>query len=193
MTVTGKTRREEILEKAALLFHKKGYAATSIRDIAREMNMESASLYNHIRSKQEILQVLLMSLAEKYVMGIDDIAGSPLTSIQKLERIITDHIRITIDNTDVVSLIPNEWVHLDEGYLERFTALRDTYENQFLTIMRKAVKDGYIRKVNVHIAAFSILSTLRWLHSWYSRNKNINPVELEQELLSDLIDGVRRL
>ena len=69
------------MEKAAILFHQKGYAATSIRDIAREMKMESASLHNHIQSKQEILQAILLPIAHRYTKGIKDTSSSPLTSI----------------------------------------------------------------------------------------------------------------
>jgi len=186
-----KSRRTEILEKAAHLFHKRGYAATSIRDIARAMGMESASLYNHIKSKQEILQAHLMPLAHRYVKGIDEIEDSPLSSIQKLERIIADQVRITIENIDGVSLIPSEWVHLDGGSLEEFVSLRNDYEKTFKTILKQAIQDGYLREVDIEIATFSILSTLRMLFSWYSKNKNTNPLALENELVTNLIGGLR--
>ena len=186
-----KSRRTEILEKAAFLFHKKGYSATSVRDIAREMGMESASLYNHIKSKQEILQAHLLPLAKRYVKGINEIEASPLNALQKLERIIADQVRITIENTDGVSLIPSEWVHLDGGTLEEFITLRNDYEKTFKSILKQAIDDGHLKKVNVEIATFSILSTLRLLFSWYSKNKEINPLALENELVTNLIGGLK--
>lgn len=186
-----KSRRTEILEKAAFLFHKKGYSATSVRDIAREMGMESASLYNHIKSKQEILQAHLLPLAKRYVKGINEIEASPLNSLQKLERIIADQVRITIENTDGVSLIPSEWVHLDGGTLEEFITLRNDYEKTFKSILKQAIDDGHLKKVDVEIATFSILSTLRLLFSWYSKNKEINPLALENELVTNLIGGLK--
>ena len=186
-----KSRRTEILEKAAYLFHKKGYAATSIRDIAREMGMESASLYNHIKSKQEILQAHLLPLANQYVKGINEIESSPLTSIQKLERIIADQVRITIENTDGVSLVQTEWVHSDGGTLQEFVGLRNDYEKTFKAILTQAIEDGFLKKVDVEIATFSILSTLRSLFSWYSKNKTVNPLALENELVTNLIGGLK--
>jgi len=197
-----KSRRTEILEKSAILFHKRGYSATSMRDIAKAMNMESASLYNHIKSKQEILQAILLPLAHRYTKGIKEIANSPLTSIQQLERIIADQIRITIENTDGVSLIPHEWVHLEnknvknkseKDALKEFLQLRNFYEKEFKIVFKKCIKDGYLRKVNVDIAVFSILSTLRWLYSWYSKNQNINPLVLETELINNLIGGLKKV
>jgi AcrR family transcriptional regulator len=196
MVKKDKSRRTEILEKAAILFHKKGYSATSVRNIAQEMKMESASLYNHIKSKQEILQAILLPIAHRYTKGIQEISNSPLTSIQQLERIIADQIRITIENIDGVSLIPNEWVHLEKtkerDALKEFLDLRNLYEKEFKKVFKKCIKEGYLRKVNVDIAVFSILSTLRWLYSWYSKNQKINPLVLETELINNLIGGLKK-
>ena len=100
------------------------------------------------------------------------------------------------DNTDAVSLIPNEWVHLEnteeKKALNEFLNLRDAYEKEFKKIFRKCIKDGYLRSVNVEIATFSILSTLRWLYSWYAKNKNVNPLVLETELITNLIGGLKK-
>jgi len=187
-----KSRRTEILEKSARLIRKKGYAATTVRDIADELQIKPASLYNHISSKQEILQTVLLPLASRYTKGIQEISKSSLTSLQKLERIIADQVRITVENTDAVSLIPNEWVHLDNDARNTFLDLRDSYEKEFKKIFRKCIKDGYLRPVNVEIASFSILSTLRWLYSWYAKNKNVNSVVLETELITNLIGGLKK-
>lgn len=187
-----KSRRTEILEKSARLIRKKGYAATTVRVIAEEMGMKPASLYNHIKDKQEILQTILLPLANLYTKGILEISKSPLTSLQKLERIIADQVRITVENTDAVSLVPNEWVHLDKEQKDEFLELRDIYEKEFKKIFRKCIKDGYLRSVNVEIATFSILSTLRWLYSWYAKNKNVNSLVLETELITNLIGGLKK-
>jgi len=192
MVQKDKSRRTEILEKAAILFHGKGYAAVSIRDIADEVGMKSASLYNHIKSKQEMLDAMLMPLANEYTKGIKDISASPLSSIQKLERIIAHQIQVTINNTDTVSLIPNEWVHLEEEARTKFLQLRSFYEREFKKIFRQCIKDGHLKSVNVEIASFSILSTLRWLYSWYTKHQNTNPLTLETELITNLIGGLRK-
>lgn len=105
-------------------------------------------------------------------------------------------IRITIENTDGVSLIPNEWVHLEKtkerDAIKEFLDLRNLYEKEFKKVFKRCIKDGYLKKVNVNIAVFSILSTLRWLYSWHSKNQNINPLILETELIDNLIGGLRK-
>ncbi len=51
------TRREQIEDVASALFSDRGYRATSMRDIARELDIQGASLYAHIPSKEAVLHV----------------------------------------------------------------------------------------------------------------------------------------
>lgn len=186
-----KSRRQEILAISARLFRERGYNATSIRDIATAVGMESASLYNHMENKQELLKVLLLDLADNYVEGIDRIIASPMSSIEKLEAILREHIRITIDNTNEVSLIPSEYVHLEEQSKKIYLSKRNHYESQFIQLFEQCVADNHIKKVNTNIAVYSILSTLRWLYSWYEKHSEIEQSQLEDELLNNLLGGIK--
>lgn len=185
------SRKEEIKNCAARLFRKKGFSATSVRDIAKEMGMEAPSLYNHISSKQEILDELLLEIGEAFVEGMDQIRTAPISSIQKLERVVGLHVFLTIEHTDAISLIPSEYVHLKGNAEQQYFNLREQYEKEFRKIFKACIKEKAINKVNVDLAMFSMLSSLRWLYSWYSKNKKMNSIALEQEMVKNLIDGIR--
>jgi len=185
------TRRKEILNVAARLFRKQGYQASSLKDIASAVGMEAPSLYNHIESKNEILQLLLFDIAEQFVSSIQEINKSSLTGIEKIEKVIGHYVRLSIDRPDAISLITGEWVHLIDKDRLSYLELRDQYEHYFRLIFRQAVKEGDIKPVNEDIAIFSILSTLRWLYSWINKNKTFNAIELEKQLMVVLIEGLR--
>lgn len=51
--------REDILEAAAQIFRQKGFHGASMSDIAKAVNLQKASLYHHVSSKQEILLEIL--------------------------------------------------------------------------------------------------------------------------------------
>ncbi len=184
------SKRAEIISCAARLFRKRGFSATSVRDIAREMGMEASSLYNHIKSKQELLSSLLLDIAHTFSEGMESIETASIPAYQKLERLVALHVRISVEKTDAVSLVPSEWIHLDTDSIKQFLALRDEYDKTFKAILSACIKEGSIKSVNVDLAAFSILSSLRWLYSWYSKNQNINIVELEEEMKSYLLKGL---
>lgn len=172
------------------MFRKRGYTATTMRDIAREVGMEPASLYNHIRSKQDILESALMHLANLYNDSIQNTIKQNIPPIKKLEQLIIDQIDITINNVDAVSLVPSEWVHLEQ-FKGKFIDRRNEYESSFKLILKQAVKDNDLRSLDIELTTFSILSTLRYLHSWYSRNKEMDIENLKNELSKNLLEGIK--
>jgi len=184
------TKKEIIKQHAARLFRLKGYKATSMRDIAQEVGMEAASLYNHISNKQELLAELMMHIAEIFTDGMKNILNSSLSPREKMERLINLHIRYTTEKPDAIAIITSEWVHLEEPILKDYLQLRSAYEGNIRNVIKEGIEQGQFAAVDVEIAVFSILSTLRWLYSWYHQQENINPVELEQKMVQCLLDGV---
>ena len=162
-----------------------------MRDIAKAMGMEAASLYNHIDSKQAILSELLLQIAQEFTEGMAKVQAMKLASINKLESLVSLHVQLTIKYHDSISLIPSEWVHLEGSSIREFTKLRDHYESAFKNVIKACIKEGSLRKHNIEISSFSILSTLRWLYSWYSKNKKIDVNLLEKEIIQSLIYGLK--
>ncbi len=187
------TKKAQILSVSSKLFREKGYAATSVRDIAREMNMEAPSLYNHISSKQQILDELLLEVVEAFTKGMEDITESKLRDIDKLERLVALHVKLTVEHPDAIALINSEWVHLEGESKDKFVDSRDAYDKNFKKIVRACVEDGYLLDVNIDLVTFSILSTLRGLYAWSNKNKRVNQIELEQTMIQCLIGGLRKV
>lgn len=186
-----KSKKEIVKEKASYLFRKKGYAATSMQDIALAMDMKAASLYNHISSKQELLQELLMGIAKEFTNGMKDIIKSSLDPQSKLEALVNLHVQLTLQNADSIALITGEWVHLSEPELTKYKKQRSLYEKHFLSVLDTCQKEGLIdTKVNINLALYSILSSLHWLYSWHHKHPTISKIELEHQLKMVLLKGI---
>ncbi|MEZ4953557.1 MAG: TetR/AcrR family transcriptional regulator [Saprospiraceae bacterium] len=187
-----KSKRQQIKEHAARLFRKQGYKATNMRQLAEAVGVKAASLYNHISNKEELLQELLMDMAQLFTQSMAEVHSSSLNPVQKLERLITDYVRYTVEHTDAISLLTGEWVHLADDPKKEFLNLRDNYEDGFRQILTDCMEAGHFKSIDVDIALFSTLSTLRWLYSWYSKHKDFDQQELEKQIKTMLIEGLRK-
>jgi AcrR family transcriptional regulator len=183
-------RKSEIIAISAQLFKEKGYSAVTMRDIAQAMNIKAASLYNHIKSKQEILVLIIIEIAEEFTNTMLEIVNSEETTIQKLEKVIQLHIDITLRNADALACLNNDWMHLADAELTYFIKMREDYEDNFRTIIKKGIANQEIKNLNVEVVIFSILSTLRTLYLWYGKKKSPNPAVLKSNMIQVLLSGI---
>ena len=183
-------RKTEIINVAAKLFKEKGYSAVTMRDIAQAMDIKAASLYNHIKSKQEILVLIVIEIAEEFTKVIDEIVNSEISAIKKIENVIQLHIDITLRNADALACLNNDWMHLTDNDLVYFIKMREDYEESFRTIIIKGIADGEVKNLNIEVVIFSTLSTLRTLYLWYGKKKSPNPQVLKSNMIEVLLNGI---
>lgn len=185
------TRKEEIIKTAAKLFKEKGYSAVTMRDLAKAMCIKAASLYNHINSKQDILKSIIISIAEEFTNGMNEIKSSNLSSINKLKQVVKLHVNITSQNTYGMASLNNDWMHLEDK-LDYYLELRSNYEDQFRSILIEGINNKEIVDSNVEVMLFSILSTLRSLYLWIPKKEALNIDELSKNLSQVLINGINK-
>lgn len=183
-------RKTEIISVSAKLFKEKGYSAVTMRDIAQAMDIKAASLYNHIKSKQEILVLIVIEIAEEFTNTILEIVSSNQTTIEKIEKVIQLHIDITVRNPDALACLNNDWMHLADDKLPYFVSMREEYEAHFRTIIKNGIANGEIKNLNIEVIIFSTLSTLRTLYIWYGRKKSPNAAILKAHMTEVLLNGI---
>lgn len=183
-------RKSEIISISAKLFKEKGYSAVTMRDIAQALDIKAASLYNHIKSKQEILVLIIIEIAEEFTNKMNEIVNSGETSIQKLEKIIELHVDITIRNPNELASLNNDWMHLENENLKHFQKMREDYEQNFRKIVKTGIANNEIKNLNPEVIIFSMLSTLRTLYLWYGKKNTINEKVLKTNMTKVLLSGI---
>lgn len=183
-------RKTEIINCAAKLFKEKGYSAVTMRDIAQALDIKAASLYNHIKSKQEILVLIVIEIAEEFTNRINCIAISDLKTIEKIENVIDLHIDITIRNPEALACLNNDWMHLTDDELTYFIKMREDYEETFRNLIKSGIQSNEIKNLNPEVLIFSILSTLRTLYLWYGKKKPLTEASLKKSMAEVLLKGI---
>ncbi len=186
------TRKEQIVAAAAQLFRNKGYNATTMRDLAEQVGMEAASLYNHIKSKEEILQYLCFKISDQYISQLNQIDQNNNSAAAKIREIIRLHIRIATTDVASVHVANNEWKHLSEPFLTDFVAARRSYEKKFVSIIQSGIDRQEFVDLHPTVALFTILSAVRWIELWYKPSREVSILELEQNIISMLMQGLEK-
>lgn len=185
------TRKEEIVRIAATLFKQKGYSAVTMRDLAKSIDIKAASLYNHIDSKQGILQEIVIEIAEDFTKGMTTVLEQENSSVDKLKELIGLHVRMAVNNPDGLAALNADWMHLEEK-LDYYLQLRNDYESNFRAIIEKGIQNNEIKSVDVEVVLFSMLSTLRSLYLWIPKKDQLDEELLRQNLREVLIEGINK-
>lgn len=185
------SKKDLILKKAALMFRERGFAATSMRDLAESVGIEAASLYNHIRSKNEILEAICFDVANRFNHNIDLIDAESKTSIEKLKTLLRFHIQQMVEHYEEVYVSDREWKHLEEPYLSNFQNQRRSYRKKFASIIEKGIEKNEIRKIDAPTAVLIILHAVSGIESWHRSKAKISAQDLEDNMITIMIDGLR--
>lgn len=184
------SRKQEIITVASRLFKEKGYNAVSMRDIAQEMGIKAASLYNHISGKQELLSTLILEVAREFTFGMNRVVAEEVSSIEKIKQVIELHIDITVNHSEALAALNNDWMHLEASDLDDFVTMREDYEENFRIILKQGIDAGEIQSHHPEVMLFSILSTLRTLYVWYQKRGKLDVNLLKKDMVGVLLNGV---
>jgi TetR/AcrR family transcriptional regulator, cholesterol catabolism regulator len=192
-TVALKTtnRKEQIVEIATRLFHEKGYNATSMRSLAEQIGMEAASLYNHISSKDELLQQICFGMATHYNAHLEQVENEPLTPVQRVEKMVRFHLGMMLTHFEEVYVTNRDWKHLKEPLLGNFLQQRKAYEKRFAQLIQQAIDAGEVKQLHPHAAVLTILSAVRGIEFWHRNPRNISAEQIEEDMVRILLDGLR--
>ncbi len=191
-TENNSTRKEIIIEKAANLFKEKGYKAASMRDIAEVVGVEAASLYNHIKSKSELLHVICLDVANRFTNKIEEVEAENISSKEKIEKLLRFHIREMLNNYEDVIVSDREWKHLSDPYLSNFRHQRRTYRKRFASIIEEGIKKKEIKKIDSSTAVLIMLHAVSGIESFHRSKQKISGKELEENMITILINGLAK-
>jgi AcrR family transcriptional regulator len=181
-----------ILLRAATMFRERGFAASSMRDLAETVGIEAASLYNHIRSKNEILEAICFEVANLFNEKLQEIEANRQTTINKIESILRFHVDQMVDNYEKVIVSDREWRHLDEPYRTNFQNQRRSYRKRFAALIEEGIAKGEIRRIDAPTAVLVMLHAVNGIESWHRSKAKISADELANHMIRILIDGLRK-
>ncbi len=161
--------KEEILDAAAQIFRIKGYHATSMSEIAGAVNLQKASLYHHVSSKQEILLELLDRALELLTEEISKVAKNEnLQTGEKLSGMILAYLKALTDHIDLASVLLMEHRSLDPELHVRHIPYRDRFEALWREVIDEGVETGVFCCAETAMTVRTLLGSMNWTITWFN-------------------------
>ncbi len=189
-----KDTRAEIFRAAAILFHQRGFNATSMRQLADQVGIEASSLYNHIQSKSELLNELCSEIAGLFLDSVNRIRESDSSVRQKLNDIVDLHIQLAKTRPEAMTAFNREWLSLEEKALRRFKRQRRVYSAMIEQILEEGQRSNEVRSMDTYIMMNTLLSGLNWLffvkRSYLKANERTLAKDLKDLIGSAILTNV---
>ena len=185
------TRREQIEDVASALFSHRGYRATSMRDIARELDIRGASLYAHIPSKEAVLAAIVEEAAEAFHAAVRPVAEGPGTATERLRRMVAAHVRVVTGDRERAKVFLFEWTFLGEERRAAVSRSRAAYQAYFERVVAEGVAAGELATPDPKLAAVFILSAMNAMAHWYRPDGPLDPDALAGRYAELFLHGLQ--
>lgn len=184
-------RWREVVDAAAECFHKKGYAGTSIHDVASAVGLLKGSLYHYIRSKDDLLFAVVREHHEAVFANVERVKSLDATYVEKLRAFISWHVEYNASNWQRAGVFYHEFRYLSPERLAEIVDARDAYERELRTLIAEGARAGEIRAdVDPKLIAFVVLGVLNSLHQWYRPDGALPAGVIADHFATLLLEGL---
>ena len=162
-------RRQALISAAAQLFKRQGYDATSTREIAALVGMQSGSPFYHFGNKQDLLLAVMVegmqqAIARQHAACTHTTADS---ARECLRQLIRHHFDVLLGpDSDFIPVMLYEWRSLAPEQRKAITELKDDYEAAWIPVLQALHDTGQLQ-APVGLARLMIFGALNWSVQWY--------------------------
>jgi AcrR family transcriptional regulator len=171
---------EPRLRAAALrLFARHGYAAVSMRQIARDVGVQAGALYQYISDKQGLLYDLMRGHMEELLSAWAESRPPAGDAVARLEHFARFHIRFHAARSDAVFVSYMELRNLNAENFAALEALRRRYEGELEAILRAGQAEGAMRLPDTRLAAMALIAMLTGVNTWFREGGRLSRAQVE--------------
>lgn len=168
-------RRRALIRGAARLFRRKGFDATSTRDIAAAAGMQSGSPFYHFSSKQALLFAVMEEgmrhAVERQQQAIAQAGMAALEPAAQLRLLVRNHFEVLLGpGSDFIPVMLYEARSITTRQRAALAELRSAYEGEWVPVLQALHASGRL-KADVKLARLMIFGALNWSVQWFDRRQ----------------------
>ena len=163
----GPLTRKQILDAALLLFSERGFARTSVRDIARAAGITDAAIYYHFASKRELFEALIEGRG--FTTALENLERAEITigPREAIPLVALNSLGFIFQNRDLMKVLLFEAVAQDAVATEEYRILTQRWERALARILRFYAERGQLLTRDVDELAHQVVITVLGAFSDY--------------------------
>ena len=182
--------QERILERAAELFWKKGYAVTTTREIAASLGIRQASLYHHVASKENLLCQLCVTSLGQLLGEVQSAVSESSSPAAQIRLLVHAHLNTLLKYRTRHALMLKELRALSGACRRQVLGLRKRYEKLVLVILNQAQRDGSVRTdIPTKYLCLALLNVLNWAVLWFRDDDALSSDQLAEIFARTYLEG----
>jgi AcrR family transcriptional regulator len=173
-------KRETIVAAAVELFYNKGYARTTLEEVADAIKVTKPFIYAHFKSKTELLAEICMRgtrISHAALLRATERQGTP---IEKLEAIVHDFMLTVLNHQAHAVIYSREEKELDPEDRDAINVLRREFDHRLVEVLEQGVAQGEFSVVDVPLAALAIIGAVGWSQVWFRPNGRLTKDQAAQ-------------
>jgi len=185
-------RDKEVFSVISRMFAKKGYIETTMREIAGELNMKPASLYNYFRSKEEALFRLLKDSIDNANKELEKICDLDISAEEKLYKLIDFYTYAYSTKKEGPILLLNHVDKLSEEHRQILIDEQKRLVDRAAGILEALIKEGKVKPFPPKIVLFAFFGMTNYSLKWYNPEGEVNPLELVRYFSEIFTKGIMK-
>jgi len=188
---TREEMEDQLLGAAASLFHRKGFVASTTRELAQSMGLQRASLYHYLESKQDLLYVLCSRAMESISREVAE-ASQTAPPDERLASAVRAHIAATLRDQEMHSVVLSEFRHLDEDRRDEISRQHHSYHQQIRKLLSEEQDAGRLRTdLDSKYLALMLSNLLNWTLYWYDPDGPLQPSQIADLVIDLFTNGAK--
>ena len=188
-------RAREIYVQASRLFVEKGYAATSMSDIAEAVKITKAGLYHFVKGKEDLLFTIMSFGMDELFDEVVFPARATADPLKRLQLIIRNHLnnigRVSSKSGNPVTIVADE----PSGLGPKKRRIINARKREYFELIRDTLSELKARgdtrpDLDVSVATHCITGAILWMGRWRKPNGKLPLDQIVDQIIATQLKGV---
>ena len=192
---TGRRTRKrdaDVLAAATRVFARRGYADSSVQDVADELGILKGSLYHYIKSKEDLLYWLLEAVhSDVEDIRLQVVAAEGLNPIERISLYVTEQVLYNLANLERISIYYHDLEALSGDRLKEILGRRRAHERFIAGLIREAQALGLAdQALDPRVITNCVFATIIWTYRWYKPGGRMSAQSVADQCARFTLHGV---